>query len=345
MSGPTGTPVFFDPLRRRWKWARRISLVLMVALTGVLSALVVGILTVPTLPKINLVLPNPTLPGALIAHPGQGGSTPNPAQQYQNLVATLSIYRGSPTATTAALVTVMPINPTALVLTEPAPPPTPVPPQPPAPAPTPLPPTAVPQPSATSRRPASAPTPKHTPNARPTATPRPAAFEPMPGSISLPGIHLASFNRGSAPTSAASPTAAPSAGGLVIGFYVNWDDNSAASLRQNISQLDRLIPEWLHLADGTGTIVDDDLTRENQALNFIRQSRPELAILPLVNNINPQTHQWDGASLATVLADPAARSKAVQSLLGYVQGNQLAGICIDFENVPPASQADLNSFM
>ncbi|HEX9013335.1 MAG TPA: polysaccharide deacetylase family protein, partial [Anaerolineaceae bacterium] len=70
-----------------------------------------------------------------------------------------------------------------------------------------------------------------------------------------------------------------------------------------------------------------------------------LAILPLVNNINPQTHQWDGASLASMLADPAARSKAVQSLLGYVQGNRLAGICIDFENVPPASQADLNSFM
>src|SRR5689334_14153037 len=34
----------------------------------------------------------------------------------------------------------------------------------------------------------------------------------------------------------------------LIGFYVNWDDTSFTSLKQNLPILDTLVPEWLHLA-------------------------------------------------------------------------------------------------
>lgn len=33
----------------------------------------------------------------------------------------------------------------------------------------------------------------------------------------------------------------------VYGFYVNWDENSTASLKENIDSLTMLVPEWYHL--------------------------------------------------------------------------------------------------
>lgn len=33
----------------------------------------------------------------------------------------------------------------------------------------------------------------------------------------------------------------------VYGFYVNWDENSTASLKENIDSLTTLVPEWYHL--------------------------------------------------------------------------------------------------
>lgn len=35
----------------------------------------------------------------------------------------------------------------------------------------------------------------------------------------------------------------------VYGFYVNWDENSTASLKENIDSLTTLVPEWYHLKE------------------------------------------------------------------------------------------------
>jgi cellulose synthase/poly-beta-1,6-N-acetylglucosamine synthase-like glycosyltransferase/peptidoglycan/xylan/chitin deacetylase (PgdA/CDA1 family)/spore germination protein YaaH len=141
------------------------------------------------------------------------------------------------------------------------------------------------------------------------------------------------------------PSAEPNTSPLVFGFFVDWDDYSFTSLRRNIDKMDRLVPEWLHLSAADGTIVDDDKEKEEQVLNFVRREKTGLTILPLINNINPVTNQWDGEMLAKMLADPDARSRAVQSLLQFVRSNHLAGINIDFEEIPSGSQADLVSFM
>jgi hypothetical protein len=38
---------------------------------------------------------------------------------------------------------------------------------------------------------------------------------------------------------------------LAIGFFVNWDDASMSSLKENLGSLDTVIAEWLHLAERT----------------------------------------------------------------------------------------------
>jgi spore germination protein YaaH len=131
----------------------------------------------------------------------------------------------------------------------------------------------------------------------------------------------------------------------VIGFYVDWDLNSFTSLKQNLNSLDKLIPEWLHLANGNGAIQPDDLVMQQKTLDFIKSKRPSLPILALVNNYNNKIQDWDRSMLATMLSSPAARARNIQALLDFVQTNHLQGINIDFESVPPGSSLVLTQYM
>ena len=54
---------------------------------------------------------------------------------------------------------------------------------------------------------------------------------------------------------------------LAIGFYVNWDDSSYTSLKQNINQLDWIVPEWIRISgDETNPLI---LDVDENALKFV----------------------------------------------------------------------------
>lgn len=131
----------------------------------------------------------------------------------------------------------------------------------------------------------------------------------------------------------------------LIGFYVNWDDTSFTSLKQNLSTLDKLMPEWLHLASADGSISLDDPSKQAQVLAYIHARRPELPIVPLVNNFNSPQMQWEEKKLVTMLADCTTRTRAIHNLFQFVHEHGFAGITIDFENVPTAAQPALRTFM
>jgi cellulose synthase/poly-beta-1,6-N-acetylglucosamine synthase-like glycosyltransferase/peptidoglycan/xylan/chitin deacetylase (PgdA/CDA1 family)/spore germination protein YaaH len=134
------------------------------------------------------------------------------------------------------------------------------------------------------------------------------------------------------------PSAAPlipaTSPGERIGFYVNWDRSSFASLRSNIARLDKLIPEWLHAIQADGKITIDDESAQTQALTYIREHRPALPIVALVDNFNDQADRWESAALGKMLASPQARARAIESLLRFVRSIQGAGICLNFEGLP-----------
>ena len=130
---------------------------------------------------------------------------------------------------------------------------------------------------------------------------------------------------------------------LAIGFFVNWDDSSMTSLKQNLGSLDMVIAEWLHLAAEDGSLREDDPVRQSQATSYIRTRHPDLSIVPLVNNWNG--HDWEGAKLGRVLADQPARTRVIGQLLAYVERHNFAGVSIDFENIPAKAQPDFQRFM
>ena len=130
-----------------------------------------------------------------------------------------------------------------------------------------------------------------------------------------------------------------------IGFYVNWDDNSLTSLKQNISRLDRVIAEWLHLSGSDGSIGVNDPIKLKETVLYIKQQRPELRLVPLINNFDSKTLTWDRDLLAQTLRRPKSREKLIGKLLEFVRSNEFDGISIDFENIAPSSQPHLVMFM
>jgi cellulose synthase/poly-beta-1,6-N-acetylglucosamine synthase-like glycosyltransferase/peptidoglycan/xylan/chitin deacetylase (PgdA/CDA1 family)/spore germination protein YaaH len=135
------------------------------------------------------------------------------------------------------------------------------------------------------------------------------------------------------------PTTKP----LSIGFYVNWDDSSYASLKRNLNQLDWVMPEWARLQESSDSASPLTVDVDKAALDLIRQNRPQTPIIPLVQNYKDE--QWNADLLARSLADEPSRQRLINALVSMVDENKFGGVGIDFEEVPTSTQANLLLFM
>ena len=82
-----------------------------------------------------------------------------------------------------------------------------------------------------------------------------------------------------APPPASTPLPAPAnftSKPISIGFYVNWDESSYASLKRNLDHLDWLMPQWVHIVDAKDGSSPIEAELDAPALNLIRQQRPQM---------------------------------------------------------------------
>ncbi|HMJ08988.1 MAG TPA: glycosyl hydrolase family 18 protein, partial [Pyrinomonadaceae bacterium] len=128
---------------------------------------------------------------------------------------------------------------------------------------------------------------------------------------------------------------------LSIGFYVNWDDSSYASLKQNISALDWVVPEWVRLSGDPKSPLALDI--DTRAMDLIREQKPGVAVLPLLQNY--KNEQWNSDLLIKSISTDALRKQLTASILDLVAANNFGGITIDIEEVPARSQMDLYEFV
>ena len=135
----------------------------------------------------------------------------------------------------------------------------------------------------------------------------------------------------------------PSSRPLSIGFYINWDESSYTSLKRNLDQLDWVVPEWSHLQDASQGAEPLVIDVDAPALNWIRDTRPQVLILPMVQNLINE--KWESGLLARAVADEPARQRLIKALSDFIEGNKFAGVCIDFEEPLLAAQANLLTFM
>ena len=78
-------------------------------------------------------------------------------------------------------------------------------------------------------------------------------------------------------------------------------------------------------------------------MKLIRQQRPDIPVLPLVQNY--KNEQWNSDVLVHAISTEAARQKLIAALLDVVAKNNFGGLTVDIEEVPAKSQTDLYIFV
>jgi cellulose synthase/poly-beta-1,6-N-acetylglucosamine synthase-like glycosyltransferase/spore germination protein YaaH/peptidoglycan/xylan/chitin deacetylase (PgdA/CDA1 family) len=140
------------------------------------------------------------------------------------------------------------------------------------------------------------------------------------------------------PRHGARPASKSSRPPVVFGFHVPWDENSIVSLKANSSHLTHLLAEWLILQDGAGDLQDHT---EPPVVEWARQT--SLPVLAEVTNF--RDNQWQADELHRILIHPALRHRLVRNIQASVFKYQLAGVNIDFEQVPVTDRAQLTAFI
>jgi cellulose synthase/poly-beta-1,6-N-acetylglucosamine synthase-like glycosyltransferase/peptidoglycan/xylan/chitin deacetylase (PgdA/CDA1 family)/spore germination protein YaaH len=135
---------------------------------------------------------------------------------------------------------------------------------------------------------------------------------------------------------------------IVAGFYVNWDDNSFASLRRNYDKLDWVIGEWAFIAPGADSLT---LRLDKKVVDLLNshpaETRPSLFIM--LSNFVVAGHDsakghFDAKAVRAFLGSPVARANAVRQLRETVGQYGLAGTTLDMESFDPVLEPQVLAF-
>lgn len=153
-----------------------------------------------------------------------------------------------------------------------------------------------------------------------------------------------------------NPSSVPlnSGEGLRAAYYVDDDPASYSSLRQHISQIDLLFPEWLHVTSPDGSLTASSIDgrpykiianngvqpvdRENKIASVIADSHANVDILPLVNNYDPEKNNFI-PEVGQFLSSETARANFIHQIHLFLAANpNYRGLSLDLENIPTEAQ-------
>ena len=137
------------------------------------------------------------------------------------------------------------------------------------------------------------------------------------------------------PLRATATRTTPRGRAITAGFYVNWDDNSFVSLKAHAAQIDWLVCEWLFLSPRSDSLR----ARIDRRVLFLRQSLPAAErpnVLAMLTNYDSAHADFNPALLRRFIATPASRTTLVRQTAAIVRQYGLAGVTVDFEEIPEA---------
>jgi cellulose synthase/poly-beta-1,6-N-acetylglucosamine synthase-like glycosyltransferase/peptidoglycan/xylan/chitin deacetylase (PgdA/CDA1 family)/spore germination protein YaaH len=149
--------------------------------------------------------------------------------------------------------------------------------------------------------------------------------------------------------------------GLRAAYYGEDDPASYSSLKQHISQIDLLFPEWLHVITPDGKVmayaldntpyplIDHNtvhqVDREAKVARTVAASHVNLDIFPLVNNYDPRKGEWV-SEVGNFLSNEALRSSFIQQIDKFLGANpSYRGLTIDFQDIPTEAQPGFQALL
>ena len=125
--------------------------------------------------------------------------------------------------------------------------------------------------------------------------------------------------------------------GVRAAFYVKWDPQSFSSLKQNISHLNVVFPEWFFLDPNSDTLTTDI---DTAALNLMNKAA--IKVLPILTNNIKQIFRGD--VVHRIINSPVKRERLINDIIKALKKDSLDGINIDFEELKESKNETLVLF-
>jgi cellulose synthase/poly-beta-1,6-N-acetylglucosamine synthase-like glycosyltransferase/peptidoglycan/xylan/chitin deacetylase (PgdA/CDA1 family)/spore germination protein YaaH len=125
--------------------------------------------------------------------------------------------------------------------------------------------------------------------------------------------------------------------GVRLGFYVDWDANSMASLRAHAAELTHVAPEWLTISGVDSTLsVEPDPTLSDFC------GAHGLKTMPLLRNLVGD--RWQPEAVETLArADAARQHSFAATLAARLHDLHAAGVLLDFNELDPALESQFTT--
>jgi len=146
---------------------------------------------------------------------------------------------------------------------------------------------------------------------------------------------------------------------LRAAFYVSYDANSLASLKNHYKDIDLLIPEELHAvtADGALTVVDYvryetvkvgpqeayGRLREDKLHQWMRSINVEIPTMAMLNNYDGAA--WHMKEMVEMLTNPSARANLIRDTCNTRWNHTKRASWSNFEQMPDKNQPEYREFI
>lgn len=126
--------------------------------------------------------------------------------------------------------------------------------------------------------------------------------------------------------------------GVRAAWYVNWDQHAIHSLKQNMKNLNMVIPEWFFINPKTCEL---EIRVDRKALNLMRKSG--IPIVPMLTNNYGNQFQSEGIN--RIMGNANLRKRFFNSLLGVCHKFHFQGINVDLEDLSISDNEQLTNFI
>jgi cellulose synthase/poly-beta-1,6-N-acetylglucosamine synthase-like glycosyltransferase/peptidoglycan/xylan/chitin deacetylase (PgdA/CDA1 family)/spore germination protein YaaH len=128
-------------------------------------------------------------------------------------------------------------------------------------------------------------------------------------------------------------------------FYAGGEPGALSSLKRHVSQITRLMPEWLHAVNYDSRVTEEDPVERRKVVDFLLTQKKKPLLLPIVDNYDPRQAIWKATPVENIFSEPRKRRELINNLLSFVIKNHCAGIQLDFEDLSEKGHADEHSFI
>ncbi|WP_020597609.1 glycosyltransferase [Spirosoma panaciterrae] len=122
------------------------------------------------------------------------------------------------------------------------------------------------------------------------------------------------------------------------GFYVNWDAQSYQTLREHVSDLNMVMPEWFFVGNKAELSTDID-----HAADSLMKQHAGVAIVPMISNF--YQGNWRGQNVHRLLTSASLRKTFIAQMLTLLNQHHYQGVNIDFEELRENTDETLVSFI